>query len=203
VNISGFRIWNSYLAAGLSVNGADNVRIEDCLINNNEYGVNIYNSVNCTFRNNNVSFNVKNIELQSASNAVIENNIISNAGLYDGLESVEGAWDCIIRNNTIANNAQSGIYFDAGTDNMVVYNNTIESNKNGVFLDGGSGNKVYNNNLVYNTDNQVIDTGTSNTWYKTYPVWTPPKISITKLITMQTTGTSTFSPTASIPTPPG
>lgn len=154
-----------------------NVEVINCTVYNSQWsGIGTYSANDhpdhrienvlikgCTVYNVKIPFGFKN----HISNAIVENNYIYNnngAGIginVNDTSGFRGSESIIIRNNIIANNDVSGIwFFGPGDRNADIYGNIIYGNEysgiqidlyNGENLTGGTLNiKVYNNTLIGN-----------------------------------------------------
>ena len=101
-------------------------------------------------------------------------NLIENSQIHDnggwGVQVYQGnpnlvmdAYDNIIRNNFIYNNARSrirgpGVFISHGANNQV-YNNIIEGNVGGIALDYGADNALVYNNTIYKNNGPCIFVG--------------------------------------------
>lgn len=135
--------------------GADGVYLSGFTIqqagNINDNGIFIYNSDNCTIKDNNVLLiREDGIWLFRTNNTTITNNTItkiSGTGLMLGLSS-----NALIRDNNISNNG-AGIGLDEVTNSLVT-NNIVSNNYLGIYignLDNFFGyNTITGNNILHN-----------------------------------------------------
>jgi len=136
-------------------------------ITNNVRGINLDSSSNNnTFTRNNVECNSVGISIGgSLSNVISGNNVVNNTNGID----IVGVLFTIISRNHIAENNQYGIILDAASNNTLFANN-ITNNNLGIFLDGlCNNNTVYHNNFVNNTQQVVVSLGDVNAWDNGYP----------------------------------
>jgi len=106
VNISGFNVRHTgimgrSLAAGISIYGGDNCKIENNNCSYNAMGIVLENTTNNTIANNTMIYNYWGVNLDSSSNNTI-------------------------RNNSFTSNF-FGIYLNASNNNLII-NNTLDSN---------------------------------------------------------------------------
>ncbi|PSG98423.1 hypothetical protein BRD56_00340 [Thermoplasmatales archaeon SW_10_69_26] len=92
------------------------------------------------------------VRLKGVENAELRNNTITNNG-DDGVYLFESSDNNVVENNTITNNYDHGVFLSGSSDN-VVRDNTITDNRyDGVDLKGSSDNNVVENNTI--TDNRL------------------------------------------------
>ncbi|MEA1865922.1 MAG: right-handed parallel beta-helix repeat-containing protein, partial [Euryarchaeota archaeon] len=85
----------------------------------------------------------------SGKNAIInDNRIIHNTGTYScGIECSMGGGSVMMKNNTINDNADDGVFI-SGAEHSILVNNTISSNKGpGIRLHSCTANILFHNNL--------------------------------------------------------
>ncbi len=127
-NITGFKIngsGNINTDAGIRVNSANYVHINNINCSNNRYGMLFYNSDYCMINNNNVSSNYFNgIALHYSENNTVENNF----NHYNGYSAIE-----LLHSHT-----------------NLVFDNNCCYNENGVELGFSDFNELFNNSFNYN-----------------------------------------------------
>jgi parallel beta-helix repeat protein len=147
----------AYLFGGCNGNEFLNNTITDS-------GTGIYLQSNCdgnTIQNNTI-FNLtqEGIVIESSDSNIIDSNDIQNCreGIYTIL-----AFFNIISNNTLSNNSNNGIYFDPGSDQNTVYNNTIAFNGDfGILMISADLNFIIYNDIFNNTLYGVNVSSTTN-----------------------------------------
>lgn len=172
---TGIRLWNyannNRLINNTITRNSNGVVIEDSsfilLENNTIYAnhIGIFNqdltafeSVNNTYRNNNINNNLGNgLEIRySANNTIINNKFDSNG--RNGIILV-GTHNDVIINNTANSNGEAGIYlfgYDYPSYQNTLINNTANSNRDGgIILD----NFALNNILINNTVEENLGSG--------------------------------------------
>jgi len=130
IDCAGFVLRGNGSSVGLNISSTDKVTVKNCVIENFERGVDIYQSDNCTLVNNTFRNNTYGIMIQrSFINNITGNNISNNfrEGVYLDNKSMSTAID----SNTICGNNQAGgTYLDirnnAPTIDVPVYPKFIE-----------------------------------------------------------------------------
>ena len=128
----------TYANYGISISQSESEnQIQNNLITNNWIGVSIFESTNCTLKNNNVSDNYNHGILLSHSDAnLIQDNYLSNNGILsigNGLH-LHYSDDNIILNNIIWNNKFRGIYLFWSNYNDMRFNRIYSNLYDGVYL---------------------------------------------------------------------
>ncbi|MFO7618451.1 MAG: NosD domain-containing protein, partial [Thermoplasmata archaeon] len=166
VNISSFAIQDSGASSyGLLIDNADNCRVQNCKMTNNQYGIYLSFSNNCIISSNQVTGN-------------------SNTGIY-----ATDSTNNLIEKNDATGNTGSGIVTNWANSNTL-RGNIANSNGNfGINLFSSSGNIVYNNNIMGNSAAQGNDNTGANTWYQALPVggnhwsdWTGPDANVDGIV---------------------
>ncbi|PZF74761.1 nitrous oxide reductase family maturation protein NosD [Taibaiella soli] len=134
--------------AGIKVINAKGVRIFNCKLINNSFGIYLQNSTACTVSNNLVQSTIANeinggngIHAWKSGNLLINNNVVS--GHRDGIY-FEFVTDSKILSNRSEHNLRYGLHF--------MFSNNDAYSKN-VFQDNGAGVAVMYSNHVLMTDN--------------------------------------------------
>jgi parallel beta-helix repeat protein len=139
VHIRGFNItiggdpgWS-----GINIFSYDNCRVEECILFENQYGINLESNAN--------------------NNVIIGNNVsYSSTGIR-----VCGSSGNAVANNTIEDNFD-GIGLVCSSSGNTVVNNTCRSNSGYALTAFGSSNQLHHNNVIYN-NNQGRQSGV-NQW---------------------------------------
>lgn len=180
-----------YANAGIGV-GAARVTLENnTSIYNGIEGASFWGggvAVDCIIRGNTFSYNGrKGLSGSRAHRMLLENNLIS----YNNIERFDTRWDAagikvvktdglVWRNNLVANNFASGMWFDISSTNSTVVKNIVRNNErygifmelshlaiiasnlvydnaSGIHLTNSSAAQIYNNTLAQNGHNLHID----------------------------------------------
>jgi len=151
VNMSGFRIINSYMGhefGGIGVHSSEN-RIFDNYCLNNLYGLILWGGQNRVC-NNSFSNNQRDGIFVKSSGNIIENNTCSNSFERSGI------WlyictDNIVSNNTCSNNDKNGISFYQSHNNHL-FNNKCNNSilYDGILIYESSNNTLWKNTLSSN-----------------------------------------------------
>ncbi|UCD13180.1 MAG: right-handed parallel beta-helix repeat-containing protein [Thermoplasmatales archaeon] len=176
--------------------GADGVYLSGFTIqragNINDNGIFIYNSNNCTIKNNNVLlikedgiwlFRTNNttitnntitkitgtgLMLTLSSNALIMDNNISNNGAGIGLDEVTNS---LVTNNMLSNN-YLGIYLGNLNHffgyNTITGNNILHNKQCGIDIYLSYSNKIEKNNFIGNKRHAKFETAFKNSWDANY-----------------------------------
>ena len=159
--IKGFTITNSgtkpgYLS-GIFLSQSF-VKIENNLIINNNGGVSVTSNSYAEIKNNKIMNNTgwSNVFLDTASRALIENNIISGSPFL-GIDGSQGTITVV--NNTIVNNNLSVVYKPG--PNQVCIDNIIAYNQYGILIEGDSKLSMFKI-----SNNDVWKNSISNYWYE-------------------------------------
>ena len=162
VAINGNRGFGGWSWDGIYVRGSYVKILQNSIIQNNRYGINVA-GINLTISANTISSNgLDGVNVNGANTTIILNNVTSNsgAGVY-----VNGA-DTIISDNTATNN-QYGIYLYNSTG--TAQNNNLTGNQFGIYLFNSSVNVNFNRIIsnskygLYNTGNEIVN-ATDNWW---------------------------------------
>jgi len=163
VNLSCFLVWDSRgdrLNNGIMVN-SDNSKIFDNIFSNNNNGIYLLDSNNCTISKNICSANRENgIYLDRTKNCTLEKNSVSSndkAGIrfYD-------SGDCTIMNNTCSGNKDYGIYI-WDSSNVTILNSLCSLNSDsGIYLRYSRKCTITNNECRQNSRNGIILDSTSD-----------------------------------------
>ena len=136
--------------------------IEDCYVDQHQYGINFpwtYNTI------------IRNCSIKSNSRAGIHFaganwNVISNCSFYNNTQGVSMFWNCqenIIENCIFISNTLNGVHLsDYGN---IIRNCSFISNNLGIKLSNGEYNSIYNNSLINNTSWGVSCPGSHNLIY--------------------------------------
>ena len=136
---------------GITLDGASNVTIEDCIIEGftDNIGIYLLNASGNTINRSNITGNLYGIELSSSPNNNISENSITNN--HYGIE----LWDS--SNNTISGNnvadGLNGIIMLWGSSNNTLDRNEVSNNQEGIILHSAPHNILTNNTINNNTRN--------------------------------------------------
>jgi parallel beta-helix repeat protein len=92
--------------------------------------------------------------------------LISNTDF--GILLYENYHHTTIVDNTITNSSNAGVYFDNGTDALVV-GNTLSNNYHGIDLFQSNESRIYHNSFINNTLQVVLFSSFNTTWDDGYP----------------------------------
>lgn len=165
-NIS-FNNFSNHSACSLGLSSSNNQICNNSFFNDGLYFMNIcQNSIkNNTVNNKPLIFleNISNttieqkagqITLINCKNITIQDQEISNVG-WSGIQ-IYNSSACKIKFNNISNNGY-GLYISSNSENNLVFNNTIMSNRNvGIYLYSSSNNTLKYNVILNNGDNSKI-----------------------------------------------
>lgn len=157
--------------------GANHIRIRDCIIKNaKNQGIIIahddsnYNEIlNCKIHNNGVTDFEHGIYITSNHNLIQDCEIYNNSGaginIYDGTGSANfnQVINCHIHNNAAAGKRGAGIGIHTGKNN-IAKDNIIHDNASGIHTDYGASNTLIENNVLYGHSyfDLIIGDGCSN-----------------------------------------
>ena len=154
--LSGFTLKNDLSrdnTYSLYINGADNVTIDNCKIENiNGPGIKITGTTGTTITNSEIKNSNVGILVTDSNNIEITNNLIES-NQDSGIHISTGVSDSYIGNNTINANNYNGIKFSSAV-NSEIRNNKITNNR-----DANTQNEAHNGNGIYvdcNITNMVI-----------------------------------------------
>lgn len=138
-----------------------NITIKDQILEDNRYGICLYNTSNSLLKNNTLSNNDIGIFLVASSN----NNILSTN--HADLNNMVGiALDFSssneIINNTANLNIGAGIELDGGSKNRLINNAANWDNDYGIVLDSSEDNMLEDNIIVSNDRGIIIDRSNNN-----------------------------------------
>ena len=137
----------------LYINGADNVTIDNCNIENrNGPGIKVSETAGTTITNSEIKNSNVGILVTDSNNIKITNNLIES-NQDSGIHISTGVSDSYIGNNTINANNYNGIKFSSAV-NSEIRNNKITNNR-----DANTQNEAHNGNGIYvdcNITNMVI-----------------------------------------------
>jgi len=140
---------------GIKLVNCTNVNITNCRVNNNFYGICLFESKNNTLWGNNVSYNNRNgIYLyQSNNNTLLGNNALRNneSGIY-----LEYSYNNIFLNNIVMNNSDDGIFLERANNNILSGNLVSNNSDDGISLERAN-NNILSGNLVSNNSDDGID----------------------------------------------
>ena len=153
VNVTGFVIQNAS-RSGVYVEGRHNV-IENNVIRDNCWGVQIYNSSYCTMRLNLLVNNTDSgLSLEhSGNNSITKNRFHLNMrfGIF-----LHGSFYNIISNNNVTGNALSGISAQSLSRNNTYCSNYVSGNGYGLEIRSSPGNNVSSNTFLSNYFEAVV-----------------------------------------------
>ena len=142
---------NQNTNTGISVQQSDNITLINNTANFNPYafgyGIYLFKTVSSNLTNNNASYNANTgIRLEDSDNNNLSGNRMTNNTGNVGLW-LEGSNDNVIFNNTLIGN-NDGIY-TAGSTNNIIDSNTVTGNtRYGMYFNTASNNNVFVNNRV-------------------------------------------------------
>jgi parallel beta-helix repeat protein len=133
---------------GILVTYSTNISIDNCLFNNNEYGIYLYRSSRCIITKNDISSNISTtqagIYIESSSQNIVANNSFINFKMDDGTRLEYGIWVSHSSANIIENNVQGQITLWDGTDNT-----SIRRNRNcTIDIDDSSNVSIIDNQII-------------------------------------------------------
>ncbi len=164
VDISSLTITDSSGAKNISILvNADNCKIIDNIIKNNEIGVYVNNSNSATIAYNTITGTEQGISFYSSSSNVIDkNDIYSNSknGIYMNASCNQNN----ISRNSIYSNSQNGIFLQNHCNQNNISRNSIYSNSRiGIRIENSSSNVIYSNNQINsNSYYGVLMSGSNN-----------------------------------------
>jgi parallel beta-helix repeat protein len=129
--------------------------------------INAYDTV---IDNNIINDNKFGIDLYKSENTRISNNLIINQNRCDGIY-VSFSSNNIISNNIISDNNGYGIIFTESTNNIIFENSISNNNWGGLTIqdENNIGNLIYHNNFFNNKPDNSWDVGL-NYWNNSYPI---------------------------------
>jgi len=147
------------------------IAIDENVVTNNEKGIWIVSSNNCTVKANIAMENSRGIQLQASRYCLVIGNTASN-NTYDGIVLSQCDSNDVCRNSVSGNNV--GIKLENNLDvGSTVKENTINKNNIGVGVYATQGNIIYNNNFLNNTQQVYVyyygEYYPDNTWDDSYP----------------------------------
>jgi len=153
VSLSQFKIEDATSAAGIKLSNINYVTISNNCIENNDIGIDINHSSECSIFNNSIlSSKSSGIQLISSySNNLSGNNIIDNVIGINILQSENN----IFSRNEISSSSGAGLYAMESSNNEVS-ENIFPSNENGIHLRHSSDNWTIYGNEVHETEGTGI-----------------------------------------------
>jgi parallel beta-helix repeat protein len=150
-SIQGFTISNGI--RGIQIQGSDNVKISDCIINANQYeGISLSNSssnntvVKCKIVNNTTGIDLGDLNDQK-NNSILNNKISSN--IEFGVKGLQETSGTKVLKNEISSNGKYGIL--TGGSHWDIESNNIFSNKDtGIFLNSANQILIKSNRISRN-----------------------------------------------------
>jgi parallel beta-helix repeat protein len=144
----------TYATNGISISKSEKEnQIQNNLITNNWIGIRMFESTNCTIRNNNVSDNYNHgIILSYSQTNLIQDNYLTNNGrlsIGNGLH-LHYSDDNILLNNIIWANKFRGIYLFWSDANDMRFNWIYSNLYDGVYITQSRNNQLRNNNISLN-----------------------------------------------------
>jgi len=152
---------------GIYLKNSNNSLVIENIAIFNDNAILVYDSVNCTFRQNILGNNTeRGILVTNSRNFTVSNNRVYGNGIspYAGYGlNVNFSANGLIKQNYAYENDYDGIgLFDSS--NCTVVENNVENNRlNGILLSTSPNNLVYHNNLINNTI-QAADFDPTNRW---------------------------------------
>ncbi len=128
-------LYNEQYKYGIFLNNVKNGTIINNRIKSNSYGIYLRNSCNNRIINNSVHHHSEGIYLIGSNDNIISKNIVNDygSGIHIG-----------------------GYFSDKGSNNNIIFNNTIFDNYYGLSLSFSNNNLIYNNTIYNNTYNLGI-----------------------------------------------
>jgi parallel beta-helix repeat protein len=128
------------------------------------FGIELYQSQNCTIVNNKLQTNKKGIYLVDSSyNQVADNYAINNV---DGIFLLNSHYNVIINNTAFSSN-EAGFHLSSSNHNVIVGNNASGNGGDGIHLFSSYDNYLYHN-YVFGNIGPSFDDG-ENCWDSCYP----------------------------------
>jgi parallel beta-helix repeat protein len=160
VDGAGYTVQGGGDGTGIDLSGRSNVTIKNMKIRGFEYGVYLYVSPNNTISGNNITNNVRGINLDSSSNnnTLTGNNVAGNSQWGIG---VGGSINNVISGNNITGNPGYGVLL-AGSSNNTISGNTVKNNNFGILLYVSSKNTVSGNKITANYNCGISLSNSSN-----------------------------------------
>ena len=148
--------------AGIKVNSNNNL-IKNNNASNNAMGINLYSASNNTLTNNIARLNgVSGINLESANNNILNGNNASNN--YYGI-FLRSASNNTLTNNIASSNAGNGIFMRSASNYNILTSNTASLNMEyGIYIMESANNNTIYNNYFNNTNNVQFDGSNINIW---------------------------------------
>ena len=147
--------------------GSHNNLISENILDNNNCGIWIYDSVDSVVANNMITNNDVGVSLSSsrAFEIIVKNNNITLNGC--GID-IQLSSSNIITSNSVVNNTNSGIIIASGSCYNVISDNAIEANHRGIYIrssyPSSKNNIIYHNNFKENSYENAYDWH-PNFWY--------------------------------------
>jgi parallel beta-helix repeat protein len=150
--------------SGVSVINKKNVTIQNCVITNFSYGIQLRESENNYLSENTINENFRGIFIYLSNNNTLSGNIVDN-NAQRGIHITELSYYNRVYNNTASNNGGDGVYISSASNNTFI-NNIAEYNGEHGFYHMGIigidiGNTLYNNRFCFNINQDVYDIGTT------------------------------------------
>ena len=172
VDGSGYTLEGPGYGYGISLHGIGNVTVKDLEIKEFNNGINLYNSSNNKFYENNITNNNNHgfYIYQSSNNIISGNRVTNNGGYsYTGQTSIyvsDSFNNTISLNNITDNTHLHGIQFWGGSSNNTINENNIANNYYGIRFFSSNGNYFYGNNITGSHKEGIfLFTSSNNTFY--------------------------------------
>ena len=148
LNLTWERCEEEACARGLAIHGSRLCIVESCTTNGNEEaGIDLTSSHQCSLEGNEASFNYRGIDLTGSNSCVLVNNNASG-NRRDGI-SLEQLSDARVENNTARGNAQ-GVFVQSSKKLAIGGNNLSENSQYGLRMSSSSGGNVTENSFFKN-----------------------------------------------------
>ncbi len=154
----------NYVGGGVVLMGVGNIAVMDNTVESGNYGIYVDGAYNLTVSGNELlnSYNTG-IYLRYVYLGWTESNVIMYAGNF-GLNVYDGCWYLTIGNNTIADNAGTGIEVSESNSNTVMYNNEVTGNGWGIDVEStmwiiDAATKVARNGVWFDGDIEIRSGG--------------------------------------------
>jgi parallel beta-helix repeat protein len=185
VNISGLTIKKSSRSDdGIEMSFADYCRIENCVIQNQNYGIRLMQSHSNQLINNTLKSNTfygfylllsnsnkiidnvcewsdKGVYISSSNNNYLRNNTLKRSD-YRGIDISNSIGNKIENCNT-SNNGEDGIYLSAADKTIIMNNTCLSNSESDIYLGGCKSNTILNNTMA--TNGLYLTGGTAQEWY--------------------------------------
>lgn len=149
-----FIIKDSYIGCdgsgfqGIYFTNVTNVTINNCTLENNSNGIEIWHSSDIFLKNNLITNGfTTGIFLWNSTDCNVTGNIVTGYG-----HGIRIGWSRsnIILDNTVLSNKYYGIYLSASSGNIIINNNASKNSRRGMSIAGSDKNNIINNTFSSN-----------------------------------------------------